>query len=101
MAIASASPLLAPEAKVRAGSTCTTRGTMSRASPTVFLNLTQIILWWFFPTSVAGCKRNSYKEQWAMKALITGILAMFAVMALGTGLYAAPVVECGAAVGTK
>src|ERR1700680_4543619 len=36
-----------------------------------------------------------------MKALITGILTIFAVMALGTGLYAAPVVECGAAFGTK
>ena len=36
-----------------------------------------------------------------MKALITGILTMFAVMALGTGLYATPVVECGAAFGTK
>jgi hypothetical protein len=36
-----------------------------------------------------------------MKALIRGILTMFAVLALGTALYAAPVVECGAAFGTK
>jgi hypothetical protein len=36
-----------------------------------------------------------------MKALTTGILTMFAVMALGTVLYAAPVVTCGAAFGAK
>jgi hypothetical protein len=36
-----------------------------------------------------------------MKALITVILTMFAVLTLGTVLYAAPVVECGAAFGTQ